>query len=232
MLVKIPGVLSKSQVIECRDMLASTHWVDGQQTAGHLAKGCKHNLQLPQTDPIGIEIGHFILARLADNPLFTAAALPNIIFPPMFNCYQQGGTFGSHIDNAIRTFNHPANQRNQSNKLRTDVSATLFLSEPESYQGGELVIQDTYGEQRVKLAAGDMVIYPSTSLHHVTPVTEGQRLASFFWIQSLIRQDDQRRILFDLDNSIQALRAADSEQPELIRLAGVYHNLLRQWSEV
>ncbi|ATC96321.1 Fe2+-dependent dioxygenase [Pseudoalteromonas tunicata] len=230
MLIKIPGVLSKSQVIECREMLASTNWVDGQRTAGHLAKDCKQNLQLPQNDPVGLEIGNFIVARLADNPLFTAAALPNIIFPPMFNCYQQGGTFGSHVDNAIRTFGNSANV--QGHKIRTDISVTLFLSEPESYQGGELVIEDTYGEQRVKLAAGDMVIYPSTSLHQVTPVTEGQRLASFFWIQSLIRQDDQRRILFDLDKSIQALRAADPQQPELIRLAGVYHNLLRQWSEV
>ena len=229
MLVIIPAVLSKSQVIECREMLASTQWIDGQSTAGHLAKNCKHNLQLPQTDPIGIEIGRFIEARLADNSLFTAATLPNKIFPPMFNCYQQGGTFGAHVDNAIRRINPNAHS---SMQIRTDVSATLFLSEPDSYQGGELVIQDTYGEQRVKLAAGDMVIYPSTSLHHVTPVTQGQRLASFFWIQSLIRQDDQRRILFDLDCSIQALTAADPEQPELVRLAGVYHNLLRQWSEV
>ncbi len=230
MLVKIPGVLSKSQVIECREMLASTNWVDGKSTAGHQAKQCKQNLQLPQNDGIGLEIGQFILARLADNPVFTAATLPNKIFPPMFNCYQQGGTFGNHVDNAIRSFTDTRSM--QTTKIRTDVSATLFLSEPESYQGGELVIQDTYGEQRVKLAAGDMVIYPSTSLHHVTPVTEGQRLACFFWIQSLIRQDDQRRILFDLDSSIQALTAADPTQTELVRLTGVYHNLLRQWSDV
>ena len=225
MLVQIPNVLSKAQVEECCNLLEQANWVDGKSTAGHQAIKAKHNLQLPQGSELSNELGNFILATLASSQTFMAATLPNKIYPPMFNCYQGGGTFGDHVDNAIRKIpNSPV-------KIRTDISMTLFLSEPQSYEGGELIIQDTYGEQSVKLAAGDMVIYPSTSLHQVSPVTSGRRLASFFWLQSLIRSDEQRRILFDLDNSIQALTTQDPNQLELVRLAGVYHNLLRQWSE-
>ncbi|MCH4294622.1 Fe2+-dependent dioxygenase [Shewanella sp. 3B26] len=223
MLVKIPAVLSPAQVQECRAMLEAANWEDGKLTAGHQAVQCKHNLQLPMDGELAQQLGNFILARLGDNQQFMAATLPNKIFPPMFNCYQGGGSFGDHVDNAIR--------RVGGVKIRTDVSMTLFLSEPDSYEGGELVIQDTYGEQKVKFAAGDMVVYPSTSLHRVTPVTKGARLAAFFWLQSLIRSDEQRRLLYDLDLAIQALTHKDGDEPELVRLTGVYHNLLRQWSE-
>ncbi|MFT5235635.1 MAG: PKHD-type hydroxylase [Shewanella sp.] len=225
MLVQISNILSKAQVEECCSLLEEANWVDGKSTAGHQAIKAKHNLQLPQDSVLSNELGNFILATLATSQPFMAATLPNKIYPPMFNCYQGGGTFGDHVDNAIR------NIPNSPVKIRTDISMTLFLSEPTSYEGGELIIQDTYGEQSVKLAAGDMVIYPSTSLHQVSPVTSGRRLASFFWLQSLVRSDEQRRILFDLDNSIQALTAQNPNQAELVRLTGVYHNLLRQWSE-
>lgn len=223
MLVRIPAVLSPSQVQECRALLEAADWQDGKLTAGHQAVQCKHNLQLPPDGELSRQLGDFILARLGDNQAFLAATLPNRIFPPMFNCYQAGGTFGDHVDNAIR--------RVCGVKIRTDVSMTLFLSDPDSYDGGELIIQDTYGEQKVKFAAGDMVVYPATSLHRVTPVTRGRRLAAFFWLQSLVRSDEQRRMLYDLDMAIQALTMKDAAEPELVRLTGVYHNLLRQWSE-
>ncbi|NMR25388.1 MULTISPECIES: Fe2+-dependent dioxygenase [Pseudoalteromonas] len=225
MLVHIPNILNQQQISECQELLHNTQWIDGNTTAGHQAKQAKNNVQLAQDNPIAADIGAFILNQLSQNQTFMAATLPNKIYPPMFNCYQNGGTFGDHIDNAIR------NISGTGIKVRTDVSCTLFLNDPSSYEGGELVIQDTYGQQRVKFAAGDLVIYPSTSMHHVTPVTKGQRLASFFWLQSLIRSDDQRRILYDLDLSIQALTQQNPQQEELVRLTGVYHNLLRQWGE-
>jgi len=224
-LITLDKVLSKAQVIEASSMLEQADWVDGKTTAGHLALDCKNNLQLPTDSTEGQQLGDFILARLHDHPVFNSAALANKILPPMFNCYQSAGEFGNHIDNAIRFV--PGSHV----KIRTDISITVFLSEPESYEGGELIIEDTYGQQSVKLAAGDAVLYPSTSTHRVTPVTQGRRLASFFWIQSLIRSDEQRRILFDLDQSIQNLTAAKQSANEVVKLSGVYHNLLRQWSE-
>ena len=225
MLLHIPNVLTKAQVQECQEMLLAADWVDGKNTAGHLALHSKNNSQLPQDSDVGQQIGEFILSCLQQKPLFMAAALPNKFYPPMFNCYQHAGNFGNHIDNAIRKSPLIAGQ------IRTDLSMTLFLSEPDSYDGGELVIEDTYGEKRVKLPAGDLILYPSTSMHRVTSVTKGRRLASFFWLQSLIRSDEQRRILYELDQSIMALTQQDPQQQELVRLSGVYHNLLRQWSE-
>jgi PKHD-type hydroxylase len=224
-LVKLEQVLSQAQVAEAQQMLTQADWVDGKTTAGHLALDCKNNLQLPPESQEGRQLGDFILARLHDHPVFNSAALVNRILPPMFNCYQSAGQFGNHIDNAIRFVPGSAI------KIRTDISITVFLSDPESYQGGELIIEDTYGQQSVKLKAGDAVLYPSTSTHRVNPVTQGRRLASFFWIQSLIRSDEQRRILFDLDQSIQRLTVANQSGDEVIKLSGIYHNLLRQWSE-
>lgn len=224
MLLHIPNVLTTEQVVECQDMLLEAQWVDGKTTAGHQAVSVKQNLQLPQDSKIGQEIGQFIIARLKQNQQFMGAALPNKFYPPMFNCYQEAGNFGNHIDNAIR------HSPFIDGPLRTDLSMTLFLNDPESYEGGELVIEDTFGDKRVKLPAGDLVLYSSTSMHRVTPVTSGKRLASFFWLQSLIRSDDHRRILYELDQSIIALTQQDPKQSELVRLTGVYHNLLRQWS--
>ncbi|NRA82414.1 MAG: Fe2+-dependent dioxygenase [Gammaproteobacteria bacterium] len=225
MLLHIPNVLTKAQVVECQEMLLGADWVDGKTTAGHLALHSKNNSQLPQDSEVSRQIGDFVLSRLQQQSQFMSAALPNKFYPPMFNCYQDAGNFGNHIDNAIRRSPLTGGQ------VRTDLSMTLFLTEPDSYDGGELVIEDTYGEKRVKLPAGDLILYPSTSMHRVTPVTQGRRLASFFWLQSLIRSDEQRRTLYELDQSIMALTQQDSQQVELIRLTGVYHNLLRQWSE-
>lgn len=225
MLLHIPNVLTKDQVAECQTLLLDAQWIDGKTTAGHQALQAKNNLQLAQNSSVGQDIGQFIIAKLKDIPQFMGAALPNKFYPPMFNCYQEAGNFGNHIDNAIRQ--SPL----MEGQVRTDLSMTLFLNEPTSYEGGELVIEDTYGEKRVKLPAGDLILYPSTSMHRVTPVTSGRRLASFFWLQSLIRGDEQRRILYDLDQSIISLTQQNPEQAELIRLTGVYHNLLRQWSE-
>jgi PKHD-type hydroxylase len=225
MLLHIPNVLSAQQIVECQEMLLDAPWVDGKTTAGHQALMRKNNLQLPQDSTVGQEIGQFIIAKLKQIPRFMGAALPNKFYPPMFNCYQDAGSFGNHIDNAIRQSPMIDGQ------VRTDLSMTLFLNDPASYEGGELVIEDTYGEKRVKLPAGDLILYPSTSMHRVTSVTSGRRIASFFWLQSLIRSDEHRRILYDLDQSIIALTQQDPQQPELVRLTGVYHNLLRQWSE-
>lgn len=225
MLIKIDNFLTKSEVNECKQLLEQADWVDGAVTAGHHAKLAKRNLQLPEDAKVSMQIGDFILSILGQNQQVLAAALPHKIYPPMFNCYQGGGEFDYHVDNAIRRVSGAAV------KIRTDISMTLFLSEPDEYEGGELIIQDTYGEQKVKLAAGDLVLYPGTSLHKVTPVTKGRRLASFFWLQSLIRSDEQRRILYELDQSVQALTAENPKHSELVRLSGVYHNLLRQWAE-
>lgn len=233
MIVSLPKLLSTSQVDEAKSMLEAADWVNGKTTAGYLAKAAKYNLQLPSDSQTAIELGNFILARLHDYTLFNSAALANKILPPMFNCYQAEGEFGSHIDNAIRTI------PNTNNKIRTDISITVFLSDPNSYDGGELIIEDTYGQKSIKLAQGDAILYPSTSTHRVTPVTKGRRLASFFWIQSLIRNDEQRRILFELDQSIQSLTQRDENchderikvTDNIIKLTGIYHNLLRQWSE-
>lgn len=225
MLLKIPNVLSKEQVETAKSKLLDADWADGNITAGYQSAKAKNNLQLPENSPIAIELGDIVLTALAQNNMFMSAALPLKIFPPLFNCYQGGRSFGVHVDNAIRqVLGTPV-------KVRTDISMTLFLSEPDEYEGGELVIEDTYGSQSVKLAAGDMVLYPATSLHSVTPVTKGRRLASFFWLQSMVNSDEKRTLLFDMDMAIQSLRAQVDDSPEIVQLTGVYHNLLRQWAQ-
>ena len=225
MLLKIPGILSKKQIREMREVLEVADWVDGNVTAGYQSSQAKNNLQLPENSKEAHELGNIILSTLARTNVFMSAALPLKIFPPLFNCYQGGQSFGVHVDNAIRQV--PGTPV----KVRTDISMTLFLSEPEEYEGGELVIEDTYGSQKIKLEAGDMVLYPATSLHRVTPVTRGRRLASFFWLQSLVSSDEKRSLLFDMDMAIQSLRQTVADSSEIIQLTGVYHNLLRQWSQ-
>lgn len=226
MLIQIPNVLNPEQVQACREMLDESRWVDGRVTAGHQSGLAKHNKQLAQDDPAALRMGDLILAELERNPLFVSAALPGKVFPPLFNRYSGGQSFGTHVDNAIRQVTGTAH------RVRTDLSATLFFSEPDEYDGGELVIEDNYGVQRVKLASGSMILYPASSLHHVTPVTRGARLASFFWIQSMVRDDGERGLLFDLDTSIQRLAAESPDHPSVIQLTGVYHNLLRRWADV
>ncbi|MEL0632070.1 Fe2+-dependent dioxygenase [Pseudoalteromonas carrageenovora] len=225
MLVKIPELLTKDEVAYCRDKLLVAQWADGSITAGHQSTKAKNNLQLPESSPEAQELGEIIMGALARSNLFMSAALPAKIFPPLFNCYQGGQSFGVHVDNAIRQV--PGTPV----KIRTDVSMTLFFNEPEDYDGGELVVEDTYGSHSVKLPAGSMVLYPSTSLHRVMPVTRGRRLASFFWLQSMVNSDEKRGLLFDLDMSIQSLRSKVEDSPEIIQLTGVYHNLLRQWAQ-
>lgn len=226
MLLCIPNVLTKQQVVQYRAQLDAAEWVDGKVTAGQQAATAKHNLQLEQTSPLAQQLGDAILDALANNAQFISAALPLKIFPPMFNRYQGGGNFGIHVDNAIRYVPKTIV------RVRTDVSATLFFAEPEEYDGGELVIEDNFGAQEVKLAAGDMVLYPSTSLHQVRPVTRGARIASFLWMQSMVRDDGQRTLLYDLDQSIQELTLElGVGHPQTIKLAGIYHNLVRRWAD-
>ena len=225
MMLKIAQVLSKEQVTQAKQALLQADWADGNITAGYQSAKTKNNLQLPDNSPVARQLGDMILAALAQNNIFMSAALPCKIFPPLFNCYQGGQSFGTHVDNAIRQV--PGTPV----KVRTDLSMTLFISEPDEYEGGELVIEDTYGSQRVKLAAGDMVLYPATSLHRVTPVTKGRRLASFFWLHSMVASDEKRSLLFDMDMSIQSLRAKLDDSAEIVQLTGVYHNLLRQWAQ-
>lgn len=227
MLLPIPQVLGAEQVAYFRDRLAHGAWTDGRVTAGYQSAQAKDNAQLPENDPVARELGGMVLEALARSATFFSAALPQRIYPPLFNRYSGGQSFGFHVDNAIRY------DRSQggAEPVRTDLSATLFLNPPEDYDGGELVIEDTYGLQRVKLQAGDMVLYPGTSLHRVTPVTRGERLASFFWIQSLLREDAQRRLMFELDTSIRRLTQDVPEHPALVQLTGVYHNLLRRWAD-
>lgn len=230
MLISIPDVLSPEQVREARQILDSTDWVDGKVTAGHQSAKAKDNQQLSENSPAARQLGDMILTALAQNSLFMSAALPKTVFPPLFNRYAGGQSFGTHVDNAIRQF------PGQAQRIRTDLSATLFFAEPDEYDGGELCVEDTYGVQRVKLPAGHMVLYPSTSLHHVTPVTRGARVSSFFWLQSMIRSDEQRTLLFDLDLAIQRLNSElpneDAAEKSAVQLTGVYHNLLRQWAEL
>ena len=230
MLLAIPDVLSAEQVKEARQILDAAEWVDGKVTAGHQSAKAKDNMQLPENHPAARQLGEMILAALGKNPLFLAAALPSRVFPPLFNRYSGGQSFGTHVDNAIRQVSGTAH------RIRTDLSATLFFAAPEEYDGGELCVEDTYGVHSVKLPPGHMVLYPATSLHHVKPVTRGARICSFFWIQSMIREDSRRSLLFDLDLGIQRLNrelpdsAAASQTA--VQLTGVYHNLLRQWAEV
>ncbi len=226
MMLAIPDVLDADGVARVRAIIDGAEWIDGGATAGHQSALAKRNMQLPEDGAAAKEAGRLVLDALGRSPLFIAAALPLKIFPPLFNRYAGGEHFGTHIDNAVRI--HRASEF----RVRTDLSATLFLAPPEAYDGGELVVEDTLGVHRVKLPAGHMVLYPASSLHRVEPVTRGARLASFFWIQSMVRDDAARTILFDLDRSIQAL-AADRGQgdQEIIRLTGIYHNLLRRWAD-
>ena len=227
MLIRIPNVLTAEQVAACRRRLDSAKWIDGAVTAGHQSRLAKNNMQLAENDATAVEIGDMIVGSLEQNPLFVSAALPNKIFPPLFNRYSGGHSFGTHVDNSIRQVDGTAN------RIRTDLSATLFFSEPDEYEGGELVIEDTYGVQRVKLPAGDMILYPASSLHHVTAVTAGVRTASFFWIQSLVRDDGERTLLFDLDSAVQDISGtAAAGSAAAIKLTGVYHNLLRRWADL
>ena len=226
MLLKIPQVFAPEEVQKIRQALEQAQWLDGKQTAGYQSIRVKTNLQLAENDPLAREISEIFLTRLWQNPDFMSAALPNKVYPPMFNCYTQGGTFGFHVDNAVRQI------QGSIERVRTDLSATVFFSDPDEYEGGELVIRDTYGVQPVKLSAGDMVLYPSTSVHQVNPVTKGARFASFFWIQSLVREDAQRAMLYDLDQSIQSLQRDVPDHPALVQLSSTYHNLLRRWVEV
>lgn len=225
MMLRIPALLSAQEVRECRQALERADWQDGRLTAGSLAIKVKSNLQLPVDSPLGQQLGNLILDKLGRNPLYLSAALPLRVLPPRFNRYEGGGTYGNHIDNALFVIPGTAI------KVRTDVSTTVFFSEPEEYAGGELIVEDTFGHQSVKLAAGDAIVYPGSSLHRVNPVTQGTRYASFFWTQSLVKSDEQRRILFDLDQSIQQLTMDCPDHPKLSALSGTYHNLLRMWSE-
>ncbi|WP_319782380.1 Fe2+-dependent dioxygenase [Oceanisphaera sp. IT1-181] len=225
MMLHIPQVLSAEQVAECRALLLSADWQDGKSTAGFQSAMAKDNLQLSEESETARYIGDMITQALAQHPLFVAAALPAKVFPPLFNCYQGGQSFGVHVDNSIR-FNSATNE-----PIRTDLSATLFFCEPDEYEGGELVVEDNYGAHSVKLPAGDLILYPSTSLHQVMPVTQGARISSFFWIQSMVRDDGQRTLLFDLDSSIQQVNQQLGTGSETsIQLTGVYHNLLRRWA--
>jgi PKHD-type hydroxylase len=207
-------------------MLDSAEWVDGRVTAGPQSARTKDNVQIPEGHPVARELSEMILAALGRHPLFLSAALPLRVFPPLFNRYSGGQSFGTHVDNAIRQIT------GTPHRIRTDLSATLFFADPSEYEGGELCVEDTYGVKRVKLPPGHLVLYPATSLHHVTPVTRGARVCSFFWIQSMIRDDGQRSLLFDLDLAIQRLNADHAGHPSSVQLTGVYHNLLRQWAEV
>ena len=225
MMLRIPGLLSPDEVRQCRQALEQAPWQDGRATAGPLAAQVKANLQLPLDSQAGQAIGNLILDRLGASALFMSATLPLKVLPPRFNRYEGGGTYGNHIDNAIFTIPGTAI------KVRSDVSTTVFLSEPDEYEGGELVVEDTFGHQSVKLAAGDAIVYPGTSLHRVNPVTLGTRYASFFWTHSLVASDEQRRLLFDLDQQIQQLTMRHPGDPALSALSGTYHNLLRMWSQ-
>lgn len=226
MLLHIQDVLTAEQVAHAREILDQAEWVDGRVTAGHQSARTKNNQQLPQDSPAAQRLGEMIHIALGRNALFRSAALPLHIFPPMFNRYQGGQSFGNHVDNSIRQ------APGTGHVMRTDLSATLFLSQPDEYDGGELLVEDTYGVHSVKLPAGHMVLYPSTSLHQVRPVTRGARTSSFFWIQSLVRDDSDRTLLFHLDNAIQHLGLDVPDHPASVQLTGVYHNLLRRWADV
>ncbi|CAM3001306.1 Fe2+-dependent dioxygenase [Rariglobus hedericola] len=226
MILDIPNVLNPDQLAEARALLDAADWTDGKATAGHQAAKVKDNMQIPADHPAAKQVGQMIVRALGQNPLFMSAALPLHILPPMFNRYTGGQNYGNHVDGSIRQIPGTAQ------RLRTDLSATLFFANPEDYDGGELIIEDTYGAKSVKLPAGHMVLYPGTSLHRVTPVTRGTRLCSFFWIQSMIRHDSHRGLLFELDQATQRVGAEQPGSPAAVQLAGVYHNLIREWAEV
>ena len=227
MMLHIPEVLTKAQVAELRAAIDAADWIDGNATSGTQSALAKRNEQLPEGSAAARFAGEKILDALSHSPLFVTAALPQTVFPPLFNRYGGGQTFATHIDNSIRQ------SRDGSVRIRSDLSATLFLTEPEDYDGGELLVEDTYGVHEVKLAAGDLILYPASSLHQVTPVTRGVRTASFFWIQSMVREDARRALLFQMDIAIQQLAGkVGAGAPELVSLTGTYHNLLRMWAEV
>lgn len=226
MLLPIPDILTAEEVAQFRAALARADWADGRVTAGAQAAQVKNNLQLTEEHPVARELGEIILRKLARNPLFTSAALPLKVFPPLFNRYEGGGNFGMHIDTAVRYTSLPPH------RVRTDISATLFLAGPEEYDGGELTVEDTYGVHKVKLPAGHLILYPASSLHQVTPVTRGARIGAFFWVQSMVRDDAKRQMLFDMDNAIQRLNRDVPNHPSAVQLTGVYHNLLRTWAEL
>lgn len=226
MLVTIPDVLKPDEVAHIRGVLEATQWIDGRTTAGDQAAKVKNNLQVPVDSPAAIELGQIVLRALAANSTFMTAALPLRVLPPMFNRYDVGMTFGAHVDGSVRAI------PGSGQRLRTDVSSTLFLTPPEDYDGGELVVHDTYGTHSVKLPAGHMVVYPATSMHSVTPVTRGSRWASFFWTQSMVKDDWRRHMLYDLDMAIISVRSRlPDDEPAVVGLAAHYHNLIRHWSE-
>ena len=223
----IPNVLSKEQVAEFRQMMETANWVGGKVTAGTLSASVKQNQQLSEQDPLTHHLSELVIQAIWKNPVFQAAALPCQIIPPLFNRYDEHESFGFHVDNSIRLIRGTAQQ------MRTDLSCTLFLSEPEEYEGADLVIEDTYGYHEVKLPAGDVVLYPATSLHEVSSIIRGTRFASFFWVQSMIRDDAERHMLFNLDQSIQSLRMQLGDQhEEVVKLTNLYHNLMRKWAEL
>lgn len=224
MLLHVPEVLSPDEVATLRTRLLAADWIDGRQTVGAQGAQVKRNLQLPEDAPLKRELGAVVAAALARSPLFHAAALPQRLLPPRFNLYQGGGEYGAHVDGSVMALG-------DGSQMRSDISCTLFLEEPDAYDGGELVVSDTWGEHEVKLPAGDLVLYPSSSVHHVRPVTRGARLAAFFWVQSLVRDDARRRQLFELDTAIQTLTAQGADRAAVVGLTGVYHNLLRMWAE-
>lgn len=225
MLLHIPQVLSREVLAQVRQRLDTAAWIDGRETVGVQGAKVKRNLQLRDAAPERAELGAMVLAALEGSALFFAAALPLKILPPRFNRYAGGGEYGFHVDGAVMRLAG-------GGQLRSDVSCTLFLNEPDEYEGGELVISDTYGEHAVKLPAGDLILYPSSSLHRVTPVTRGERLASFFWVQSMVRDEGRRLLLFEMDSAIETLRTGGADEQAVLRLTGAYHNLLRQWTEV
>jgi len=225
-IVQVPNVLNLEQIARCREVMNRASWIDGRVTAGHQSAMVKDNRQLPEHSPEARELGDMIVAALERNPLFITATLPLRVFPPLFNRYEGGESFGAHLDNSIRQI--PGTPL----RVRTDISATLFLSAPEDYDGGELMIDDVYGAHAVKLGAGDMVVYPASSLHHVKPVTRGVRLASFFWVQSMVRDDGTRTLLFDLDMAINKVNQAIPNNSAVVELTNCYHNLLRRFAEV
>jgi PKHD-type hydroxylase len=225
MLLHIPNILTRDEVAAVRERLDAASWTDGRMTAGHQSVRVKENLQLAEASVEARELGQLVVRALERSPLFLSAALPALVYPPLFNKYEAGMTFGAHMDNAIRTV--PGTTR----RLRTDVSATLFLNAPEDYDGGELIVQDTYGTHSVKLAAGDLILYPATSVHRVAPVTRGARIAAFFWIQSMVKDDPERTMLFELDRSIVELVQAAPDSLTVLRLTALYHNLVRKWGE-
>ncbi len=227
MLLHIPQVLSRETVERCRKSLESAEWVDGRITAGSQAEKLKHNLQLPEQSEAARTLRETVLDGLGKSALFFAAALPKKIYPPLFNCYTGDmNYFGNHVDNAVRT--HAASQTH----VRTDLSFTLFFCDPDEYEGGELVIEDTFGSPRIKLPAGDMVLYPSSSVHRVEPVTRGARICCFSWMQSMVRETERRRLLYEMDMSLMKLRQAQDDSPSVVTLTSCYHNLLRMWAEV